>query len=254
MTNGQTRQEAMGGLAKGLAILESFSAEVPRMTVTDASQASGTTPAAARRCLLTLVDLGYLTHDGKYYRPTPRVARLTRAYSATASLPTLGQPCLLAVRDELEQSASLAVLEGGESLFVARAEAARIASAGVRVGTTLPLWASSTGRVLATTLTEDALSAVLEGSQLERRTPKTVVSRSAVRKLIESAREDGVAYTDEELELGVRTMAVPVVDSAGVTQAAMSVSAFAAQVSMSRMRDEFLPVLRREAQRLGRML
>ncbi len=162
MTNGQTRQEAMGGLAKGLAILESFSAEVPRMTVTDASQASGTTPAAARRCLLTLVDLGYLTHDGKYYRPTPRVARLTRAYSATASLPTLGQPCLLAVRDELEQSASLAVLEGGESLFVARAEAARIASAGVRVGTTLPLWASSTGRVLATTLTEDALSAVLE--------------------------------------------------------------------------------------------
>lgn len=92
------------------------------------------------------------------------------------------------------------------------------------------------------------------GSQLERRTPKTVVSRSAVRKLIESAREDGVAYTDEELELGVRTMAVPVVDSAGVTQAAMSVSAFAAQVSMSRMRDEFLPVLRREAQRLGRML
>jgi IclR family pca regulon transcriptional regulator len=248
------RHEAMGGLAKGLTILEGFSPERVRMTVTDASLASHTTPAAARRCLLTLEELGYLTYDGKYFRPTPRVARLTYAYSATDPLPVLAQPCLEAVRDELQQSASLAVMEGGESLFVARAEAARIVAAGVRIGATLPLWASATGRVLAGSLTSDEVDALLASSGIEARTTKTVVSTTELRILIESARTNAVAYTDEELDLGLRTMAVPVIDPAGTVRAAMSLSAFAAQVDMTEMRERFFPVLAREAARLGRML
>jgi len=244
----------MGGLAKGLAILESFRPGRPRLTVSEAAQYSGTTPAAARRCLLTLVDLGYLLHDGKYYWPTPRVVRLTSAYHGTASLPTLSEPCLAAIRDELDQSASLAVRDGADSLFVARAESTRIVSAGVRVGATLPLWASSTGRVLLAALPEEEAAAVITESRRDRFTANTVVTIQEVKERIAATRAEGVATTDEELELGVRTMAVPVVDSAGVTHAAMSVSAFAAQVTMTDMREKYLPVLRREAERLGRML
>lgn len=248
------RLEAMGGLAKGLSILEAFSAERQRLTVTEAAQASGTTPAAARRCLLTLVELGYLSHDGKYFRPTPRVARLTFAFTTTDSLPTLAQSCLVAVRDELQQTASLAMLEGGEALFVARAETARIVAAGVRVGATLPLWVSSTGRVLAAAMPDEEIDRLLAQTVIEARTPKTVVSPSEVRAVIELVRAEGAAYTDEELDIGLRTMAVPVTDSSGKVRAAMSVSAFAAQVSMEQMRSEFRPVMQREAARLGRML
>ena len=250
----ESRHEAMGGLAKGLAILEAFGPAQPRLTVTEAAQVSGTTPAAARRCLLTLAELGYLTHDGKYYSPTPRVVRLTSAYSGTATLPVLAQPCLVAVRDELDESASLAVRDGLDSLFVARAEAARIVSAGVRVGATLPLWASATGRVLLASLPDEEMASVLAESRRERRTANTLVTIHEIKERIEQVRREGVAFTDEELDIGLRTMAVPVTDSASVTQAAMSVSAFAAKVPMAEMQEKFLPVLRREAARLGKML
>ncbi|WP_416978890.1 IclR family transcriptional regulator domain-containing protein [Streptomyces sp. T028] len=248
------RQEVMGGLAKGLAILEAFSPLRPRLTVTEASQASGTTPAAARRCLLTLMELGYLSHDGKYYTPTPRVMRLTAAWTATAVLPSLAQPRLVAVRDELGQSASLAVLEGGQSLFVARAEATRIVSAGVRLGATLPLLGSATGRILLSGWPNEQVEELIATAPVERKTPRTVVDPVELLARVEEARREGVAYTDEELDLGVRTMAVPVRDIAGVLHGAMSVSAFAAQVSIAKMRKEYWPVLDREAKRLGRML
>src|SRR5690625_2354377 len=105
------RTEHMGGLAKGLAILESFSPRQPKLTITEAAQLSGTTPAAARRCLLTLQDLGYLTSDGKFYSPTPRFTRLASGYLDTTPLGTLGRPVLEQVRDELDEPASLVVLE-----------------------------------------------------------------------------------------------------------------------------------------------
>jgi IclR family transcriptional regulator, pca regulon regulatory protein len=244
----------MGGLAKGLSILEAFSPSHPRMTVTEAARLSQTTPAAARRCLLTLADLGYLAHDGKYFRPTPRVLRLTMAYTTTSTLAELAQPCLKSVRDELDKAASLAVLSDGESLFIARAETPHIVSAGVRVGATLPLWASATGRILAGALPPDQLDEVLRQARITKTTPNTLSTRSQVRRAIVEARDRGVAYTNEELELGVRTMAVPVKDPSGSVVAAMSISAFAAQVSLEQMQTRFLPVLQREAARLARML
>jgi IclR family pca regulon transcriptional regulator len=248
------RHEGMGGLAKGLAIIEAFGPTRPQLTVSEAAASSSTTPAAARRCLLTLVELGYLSHDGKYFRPTPRMMRLAAAYSTTAPLPVLAQPCLMAVRDELDESVSLAVLDGDRALFVARAESARIVSAGVRVGASLPAHASSTGRVLLGALSDDELDDHLRRARPQRTTPRTLITVADIRDRVRQARAEGVAYTDEELELGMRTMAVPVVDTMGQTHAAMSVSAFTARVSLAEMQGRFLQVLQRQAARLGSML
>ncbi|MCU1546942.1 MAG: IclR family transcriptional regulator [Homoserinimonas sp.] len=248
------RAEGIGGLVKGLAIIEAFGPSRPRLTISDAAKVTGITPAAARRCLLTLESLGYLTHDGKYFRATPRITRLGAAYAEVSTLPTLAHPCLSNVRDEIGETSSLAVLDGDSSLFVARAEAVHMVAAGVRVGARLPAYASASGRVLLSGLTEPQLEQNLAGIQPVASTKNTLVTISDIRRRVEEARVEGVSFTDEELELGVRTMAVPVKDSAGRVHAAMTVSASAGRIPLQEMRERFLPVLRAEAARLGKML
>jgi IclR family pca regulon transcriptional regulator len=248
------RREGMAGLAKGLAIIEAFDLRHPQLTVSEAAAATGTTPASARRCLLTLEELGYLSHDGKYFRPTPRMMRLSASYANTSSLTVLAQPCLVAVRDELDESASLAVLDDGYALFVARAEATRIVSAGVRVGARLPAYGSSTGRVMLAALPDRELEDYLAHCRPQPMTPNTPATLLQVRQKIQQAREEDAAFTDEELEPGVLTVAVPVRDNLGRTHAAMSVSTSTARSSLEVMRERYLPVVRREAARLGRML
>src|SRR3984957_2176989 len=131
--------EGMGGLAKGLAIIEAFSPRRNRLTVSEAAEASHTSRASARRCLLTLTELGYLEFDGKYFRPQPRLLALSAAYSGTRSLPQIAQPFLQAARDELQESISLAVLDRDAALFVARPEAERLVTTGLSIGTRIDL-------------------------------------------------------------------------------------------------------------------
>jgi IclR family pca regulon transcriptional regulator len=244
----------MAGLAKGLAVIEAFGKECSALTVSEAARATGVTRAAARRCLLTLTDLGYLTHDGKYFHPTPRMLRLGTAYLDTTPLPLLAQPHLASAREALGESISLAVLEDGWSVFIARAEAERIVTTGVRLGARLPAWASATGRVLLAGLTDEALETYLSRCRPTPRTPRTLVDLAAIQHRVERARIEEVACTDEELELGMRSMAAPVKDSQGRTRAAISVSAFSARVTLEEMHEGFLPVLREHAAGLGRML
>ncbi|MDO8383869.1 MAG: IclR family transcriptional regulator C-terminal domain-containing protein [Microbacterium sp.] len=249
-----TRAEGMNGLAKGLAIIESFSLARSRLTVSQAAAASDTSPAAARRCLLTLAELGYVSYDGKYFTPTPRLTLLGAAYTGTAALPQLAQPRLEAVRDELQESISLAVLEGSYSAIIARAEADRTVSAFIRLGSRIPAWHSATGRVLLTSLTENELDEHLATANLEASTTKAIVDPNEIRQRVRQAGEAGYAFTDEEIEYGVRTMAVVVKDSRGETRAAMSLSASAGRWTLADMHTQFLPVLQREATLLGRML
>jgi IclR family pca regulon transcriptional regulator len=140
--------EGMAGLAKGLAVLEAFGSAHAKLTISDAAKMTDLSRATARRCLLTLVDLGYLAFDGKFFTPTPRTLRLGNAYVESTPLPQLAQPHLAAVREVVHESVSLAVYFGGESLFVARSEVTRIVNTGVRVGASLPAYASATGHVL----------------------------------------------------------------------------------------------------------
>ncbi|HEY3463536.1 MAG TPA: IclR family transcriptional regulator C-terminal domain-containing protein [Amycolatopsis sp.] len=246
--------EVMAGLAKGLAVLEAFGASSPRLTISDAARATGLSRAAARRCLMTLTDLGYVTFDGKFFAPTPRVLRLGATYGESVQLPQLARPHLTAVRDAVDESASLAVLSAGESLFIARSEGTRIVNTGVRVGARVPLYASATGRVLLAGLPDDELTEYLDSGDFPARTPKTPVTADAVKRRVEHARAEGVAISEEELELGLISIAVPVTDPAGRVVAAMSVSASAARVSVDELRTRFGPIMQRQASLLGRQL
>jgi IclR family pca regulon transcriptional regulator len=244
----------MAGLAKGLAIIEIFARSPGKLTVSEAARATGITPAAANRCLLTLNEIGYVSYDGKFFRPTPRMLLLGMAYLESAELPALAQPQLQAARDELDEAVSLVVLEEEWAVFVARAEARRIVAAGVRLGARLPAYASSTGRVLLAALPDDELDALLARIVPTATTPNTLVDIAEIRERIVQARTDDLSDTDEELAMGMRTLAVPVRNSHGHTVAAMSVSLFTARMTREEMLEQCLPVLRDHAAQLGRML
>jgi IclR family pca regulon transcriptional regulator len=251
---GRRLPEGMGGLAKGLAIIEAFSPRQPRMTVSEAANSSGTSRASARRCLLTLAELGYLEFDGKYFRPQPRLLALSAAYSGPRSLPQLAQPFLKAARGELHESVSLAVLERDVALFVARSEAERLVTTGIALGTRIDLYCSATGRVLLSAWDDERLAAYLDRAVLEARTRHTLVKKAALREAVRSVRKLGYATTDQELEIGLRSIAVPVMDSRGAVVAAMSASASSARVSIAQMVKNFLPVLKTNAAGLGRLV
>jgi IclR family transcriptional regulator, pca regulon regulatory protein len=246
--------EGMGGLAKGLAIIEAFSPRRTRLTVTEAAQSSGTSRASARRCLLTLTELGYLEFDGKYFRPQPRLLALSAGYSGTRALPQLAQPFLKAARDQIHESISLAVLDGESALFVARSEAERLVTTGISVGTRIDLYCSATGRVLLAAWPDDRIADYLERTEITARTKNSIVRKPALRDAVRQTKSAGYAFTDQELEVGLRSIAVPVFDMRGSTVAAMSASASSARVSIAQMVKSFAPVLRTSADGLGRAL
>jgi IclR family pca regulon transcriptional regulator len=246
--------EGMGGLAKGLSIIEAFSPHRTRMTVSEAAQSAATSRASARRCLLTLTELGYLEFDGKYFRPQPRLLALSAAYSGTRSLPQIAHAFLKTARDELHESISLAVLDRDAALFVARSEAERLVTTGISVGTRVDLYCSATGRVLLSNWTDERLAAYLDRAGIEARTRHSLIKKSALRDAVRNARAQGYAFTDQELEIGLRSIAVPVMDSRGAVVAAMSASASSARVSIQQMIKNFVPVLRASADGLGRAL
>jgi IclR family transcriptional regulator, pca regulon regulatory protein len=250
----QRLPEGMAGLAKGLAIIEGFSPHRTRMTVSEAAQTSGTSRASARRCLLTLAELGYLEFDGKYFRPQPRLLTLSAAYTGPRSLPQIAQSFLEAARDDLHESVSLAVVDRDAVLFVARAEAERLVTTGISVGTRIDLYCSATGRVLLTPWADERLSTYLDRVKPEARTKYSLVKKAALRDAVRNARTQGYASTDQELEIGLRSIAVPVFDSRGTIVAAMSASASSARVSIQQMVKGFLPVLNTNANGLGRAL
>jgi IclR family transcriptional regulator, pca regulon regulatory protein len=246
--------EGMAGLAKGLAIIETFSPRRSRLTVTEAAQSAGTSRASARRCLLTLTELGYLDFDGKFFRPQPRLLMLSAGYSGTRSLPQIAQPFLEAARNQLHESISLAVLDRESALFVARSEAERLVTTGITVGTRVDLYCSATGRVLLAAWPDARVVDYLDRTDITARTKNSVVKKAALRNAVRRARSAGYAYTDQELEAGLRSIAIPVLDIRGNVVAAMSASASSARVSLSQMVKTFVPVLRTSADGLGRVL
>jgi IclR family pca regulon transcriptional regulator len=252
--SGSRLREGMGGLAKGLAIIEAFSPASPRMTVAEAARLANVTRPAARRCLLTLVDLGYLSHDGKFFSPLPRMLRLGGAYLSTSSLAQIAQPLLAAARDELQESVSLAVLDDGQSVFVGRAEAIRIVSTGAKLGGRLPAYCSATGRVLLSQKTNAEIERVILALPMTKLTSRTINEPEQVLDAIRRVNSDGYALSDEELELGMRAIAVPVRNRQGSIEAALSVSVSSARVSVNELIGRFLTVLIRVAERIERAL
>jgi IclR family pca regulon transcriptional regulator len=239
----EARHEGMGGLAKGLAIIEAFAIH-DAMNVADAARAAGATRAAARRCLLTLHELGYVERTGREFRPLQRLRRLGGATTKRDRLIRLAQPLLERARDDLKESVSLAVLEGDTSLFIARAEAEHIVSTGVRVGAHLPAYCSATGRVLLSQFTDREILDRIGRKPLPARAPRTLTRPTDIVAEIRSVGQKGYAISDEELELGLRSLAVPVAGPNGEIVAAASVSASSARVRTAELSKRFLPALR----------
>lgn len=246
--------EGMAGLAKGLAIIEAFGASHEHLTVASAAAAAGISRASARRCLLTLTDAGYLFRQGSKYRPTPRMMRLGAAYYESASLPQLAETHLEAARDKLKESISLAIFEDGYAVFVARVEAERIISSLAKLGGRLPAYASATGRVLLASQSTETVTAYLEKAKLQKITSTTIVDKGQLLKRIENINREGYEITIDELEEGMVSMAVPVMDSEQNTVAAMSMSASSARISIKQLRKDYLPILQTHAFELSQCL
>lgn len=219
---GISQRDTMGGLAKGLSVIETFTAERPRQSIAEVSAASGLDRATARRCLLTLAHLGYADYDGKFFTLTPRVLRLGTACLAAMPLPQMVQPWLDRLSEELGESSSVSILDADEIVYVARAAQRRVMSIALMPGSRLPAYCTSMGRVLLAALPEAEAMRRLRLNPLAARTPLTLTDPDAVMGAVRRARERGHAVIDQEVELGLRSIAVPLLNARGVTVAALN--------------------------------
>lgn len=241
-------------LARGLRVIEAFEGHTGGRSVAEVARVTGLSRAAVRRSLKTLQVLGYTESVGPIYRLTTRVLRLGFSYLSSASLPTLAQPVLERVTDTVHESSSLSLLEGDEIVYVARSASKRIMSVGLSVGSRLPAYCTSMGLILLAAMSEDQLNAYLNNAQVQPLTPKTITDKKLLREIVVRIRADGFALTDEELELGLRSIAVPVQSRSGRVLAAMNIGVHAARVSAAEMIHRHLPILQENARALGSVL
>ncbi|QJR11440.1 Pca regulon regulatory protein [Usitatibacter rugosus] len=240
----------MTSLARGLAVLRGFSQSRPHQTISQLSLRTGIPRAAVRRALHTLARLGYVGHDPdrKTFSLRAKVLTLGFAYLNTTPLTALAQPVLDAVSEKLHESSSMAVLEKDEVVYVVRSRTARrIMSVDLGVGSRLPAYCTSLGRVLLSGLSAPDLNAYLSRIDPVRHTQHTVVSREKLRAIVEAARKDEFAIIDQELEVGLRSIAVPVRDDQGRIVAAINAGTQVHRVSVPDLERLFLPVLREAA-------
>lgn len=244
-------RDLIAGLAKGLRLIEAFDAAHTRLTSSEAARRTGITPAAARRCLLTLCELGYAQTDGKYFRLTHGLLRLAYAYTASTPLPRLLQPALDALSERTRESASLSVLHQGQVRVAARSTARRSLTVGLGVGSRLPLHCSASGRVLMAAQAAAPREALLQSClPLQPLTPHTLTDASRLRKLLQAVGEQGYALSNEEIERGVRSIAVPLQDAQGELVGALALSSRADRMTASEMVEQLLPVMRRTQARV----
>lgn len=244
--------EFVQSLARGLTVITAFSSERPSMTLTEVAQATGLTRAAARRFLLTLHRLGYVYMHDREFSLAPRTLELGYAYLSTTPFWELAGPHMEALVDQLHESCSISVLDGDEVVYVARVPTKRIMTIALAVGTRLPAYATSMGRVLLAGLPAAELEGYLERVTLVPLAPRTVTNRDTLRELLDDVRQQGWALVDQELEQGVRSVAAPLCDSKGRVVGAINVSAHAARTTLDQLRREFLPVLLNTAAAINR--
>jgi IclR family pca regulon transcriptional regulator len=240
---GARRTDFVQSLDRGLAVIRCFSSEHPSLTLSEVAERTGLTRAAARRFLLTLQELGYVGSSGRQFSLRPRVLALGYAYLSSFSVAQIAQPHLEDLAEELHESCSVSVLDGDDLVYVARASANRIMTIALTVGTRLPPYPTSMGRVLLAHLPPAELDAHLSRTTRRKLTEQTVVDEQELRALLATVRSQGWAAVDQELEAGVRSIAVPIHDGSRKVVAAINASAHAARVPMRTLEKQFLPRL-----------
>jgi IclR family pca regulon transcriptional regulator len=246
----------MTSLARGIAVIRAFTQQKRRLTISQLSQRTGIPRAAVRRCLYTLAQLGYVNADeGKDFTLSPRILSLGHAYLSSTPLSNAAQPLLDRVSDILHESSSIALLEGDEILYVARSSTnRRIMSVDLGIGARLPAYCTSMGRVLLANLPPAEQDAYLARAKMIRYTPRTIVTPDKLRRELDAICRAGYAIVDQELEVGLRSIAVPVRDHAGTVVAAMNIGTHASRVSPAEMEKTFLHELESAASELGSQL
>lgn len=241
-------------LQKGLQVLTCFDRLHSRLTVSDVARLTGSTPASARRSLLTLQDLGYLASDGKHFWMQPRCLEVAHAYLSSRPIPSLAQPLLDALSERTRESATLAKLVDDHAIIIARSTARRSLTVGLGIGSRLPAYCSALGRILLSGLPDEELRRRLAAMPRPAITPHTVTGVDELLAIVRACRADGYSTSDEELEIGVRSMAVPVFNRAGVMTAGLSIVVRADRMGMGECREAYLPALRRAQARLRQQL
>jgi IclR family pca regulon transcriptional regulator len=238
-------------LERGLSVVRALSAPEPQ-TLSEVARVTGLTRAASRRFLLTLQQLGYVQSSGGRFSLTPQVLELGYAYLSSLTLPEVAQPHLERLADEVHESSSVSVLDGDDVVYVARVPTRRIMRVAISVGTRFPAHATSMGRVLLAALEPPALDAALARAHLRALTPETITDERELRAELDRVRAQGWALVDQELEAGLRSVAAPIHDSAGVVVAAINVSANATRTGVEELKAALLPPLLATAEAIER--
>jgi IclR family transcriptional regulator, pca regulon regulatory protein len=247
-------KEFMTTLAKGLAVLGGFGHQRPTMTLSEAAQVADLSRATARRVLRTLLALGYVEQEGRAFSLTPRILDFGFAYLSSQSWIDRALPMMRDLSERLGESCSAAILQGNDIVYVARVPARRIMSAALSVGSRLPALHTALGRILFGFLDEAEIWRRLRSQRIEAYTPQTITDLQALFDRIRGDHEQKFSIVDEELERGLRALAVPVLDRAGQAIGAINLSTHSTRTTRNEMRERFLPELNRMAEQLSSMM
>ena len=246
--------EFVEALAKGIAILESFDAANPEMTLSEVARRVGLTPAAARRSLLTLETLGYIGRKDKRFHLRPKLMALGSAFYVTARIDDILQDDLRGIVERFGDASSVGALDGGDVIYVAHHSVQRARRAAAVPGARYPAYATSMGRVLLAGLPDDAIDAYLKSYEPKKLTSKTCTNPKALRAEVMVARRDGYATTVDQLDYGITALAVPIRDANGQTVAALNSSGYSGMVTPDQLVKDRLPALREAASHIAHQL
>ncbi|MEQ5842226.1 IclR family transcriptional regulator [Paraburkholderia acidicola] len=240
--------------ARGLAVIRAFNADRPAQTLTDVASATGLTRAGARRILLTLQTLGYVEAEGRLFRLTPKILDLGFAYLTSMPFWNLAEPVMENLSAQVHESCSAAVLDRTEIVYVLRVPTHKIMTINLSIGSRLPAYCTSMGRVLLAALDDDTLDATLSSAPLYAHTPRTVIDKDELKKTIVQVRRQGWAIVDQELEVGLISLSAPIRNRQGRVIAAMNISGNAQRNSARQMVKAFLEPLQQAAQSVSEMI
>lgn len=240
-------EEFVQSLARGLSVIRAFSAEQPALTLSDVARSTGLSRAAARRFLLTLESLGYIGSDGRLFHLRLPVLDLGYAYLSSLSLADIAQTHLRILSEDLQESCSASVLDDGDIVHIASATSDRLMSVRIEIGRRIPAYATAMGRVLLANLDDEALAQYFTTYDRPALNTNTSTGEEELRGLLAEVRQRGYAMVDQELEVGIRSIAVVVRDPRGQVIAAINASAHTSRVSVAQLRQRFLPRLNETA-------
>ena len=250
MGNSLSKRDFVNSLSRGLNVMRCFKPARPSMTLTEVAERAGINRAAARRFLLTFVRDGYAASDGKFFRLLPKVLDLGTSVMASLDISETMQPVMNELAERVQESCFAAILDGDGVIYVARAVSSRVVNVGITVGSRAPAHAVSTGRVLLSGLDDQSLKRYLDRAKLHKLTPYTITAKPKLKAAIELVRRQGWSIVNQELEVGLQSISVPIRDSEDTIVAALNVCCPSPRVTQRDMEKRVLNAMFESAQQV----